>query len=263
MDNIRVVVNGIEGKVGQEVLKALCAEPDMEPVGGSDSVVTSNSLELDNGLGSIPVSNTLSNILHDANVIVDFSSVEGAMNSVRIGANKGVNVVVGTTGLSEDNYQEAKDLADRRQIGIIIAPNFAVGAILMTHFVEQAAKFFEYADLSEVHHEAKIDAPSGTALAMAKALRDGKGSDFTTSQTEKEIIPNSRGGVFGGVSIHSGRMPGRVAHHEVVFGALGQTLTIRHDSINRESFMPGVMMSIRAVVKHPGLVVGLDKVMGL
>ena len=129
--------------------------------------------------------------------------------------------------------------------------------------VKEAARFFDYADLTEVHHEAKIDAPSGTALAIAQAAVEGKGSGFEAPLAEKELIADTRGGTHEGVVIHSGRMPGRVAHHEMVFGSLGQTLTLRHDSINRESFMPGVIMAIKASETSNGLTVGLDKIMGL
>ena len=147
--------------------------------------------------------------------------------------------------------------------GILIAPNFAMGAVLMIHLAREAARFFDYAELTEMHHEAKIDAPSGTALAIAGAAAEGKGSPFTATTAEKELIAGTRGGTVQGVSIHSARMPGRMAHHELVFGALGQTLTLRHDSINRESFMPGVVMAIREAVKGPGLTVGLENIMGL
>ena len=260
---IKVVVNGVHGRVGREVLQTLCREDDMMPVGGADLVAMADSLDLPDESGSVPMSKDLADVLGDADVVVDFSSTEGAMDSIRTASSKGVNVVVGTTGFSEDDYKEAGELANTRQVGVIIAPNFAMGAVLMTHLLKQAARFFDYADLTEMHHEAKIDAPSGTAIAMAKALAEGKSGDFNTTPTEKELVANTRGGVAGGVSIHSARMPGRMAHHEVVFGALGQTLTIRHDSINRESFMPGVMMAVREVVKRPGLTIGLDKVMGL
>ena len=128
---------------------------------------------------------------------------------------------------------------------------------------KQAAPYFDYVDIVETHHEAKIDAPSGTALAIAQAVVAGKGGGFTSVPAEKELIAGPRGGEYEGVSVHSARMPGRVAHHELTFGGLGQTLTIRHDSISRESFMPGVTMAIRDVVNRKGLIVGLENIMGL
>ena len=263
MAPIKVVVHGVLGRMGQEVLRAVTGEAGMDPVGGADQQADVGVLSLPDGSGNIPLSNSLGNVLGDAQVVVDFSSAEGAMEVMRTSAASKVNVVVGSTGLQDAALQEADALAREQQVGIMIAPNFALGAVLMTHLVKQAARFFDYADLTEMHHEAKIDAPSGTALAIARAAADGKGATFTAPAAEKELVAGARGGVSGGVSIHSARMPGRVAHHELVFGALGQTLTIRHDSINRESFMPGVIMAIREVVKGPGLIVGLDRVMGL
>ena len=133
----------------------------------------------------------------------------------------------------------------------------------MIHLAKVAARFFDYVDLTEMHHEAKVDAPSGTALAIAMAAVSGKGASFVSPKVERESLPGTRGGLYDGVNIHSARMPGRMAHHELVFGTLGQTLSIRHDSISRESFMPGVLMAVRQVVKSPGLTVGLENILGL
>ena len=182
---------------------------------------------------------------------------------IRAAAPRKVNVVIGSTGITDAIYQEADAAASEHGIGIIIAPNFALGAVLMIALAKRAARFFDYADLTEMHHEAKIDSPSGTALAIANAALEGKPGGFVAPQSEKELIEGARGATHQGISVHSARMPGRVAHHELVFGALGQTLTIRHDSVNRESFMPGVVMAINEVVKRKGLTVGLDKIMGL
>ena len=220
-------------------------------------------MALPDGSGQIPLSNDLSAVLSGADVVIDFSRADGAVAALRTATAAGVNVVVGTTGLGESDYAEADALANEHGVGVMIAPNFAMGAVLMIHLAKQAARFFEYADLTETHHEAKIDAPSGTALAIAQAVVDGKGGAFTSVPAEKELIAGPRGGEYEGVSVHSARMPGRVAHHELTFGGLGQTLTIRHDSISRESFMPGVTMAVRDVVNRKGLIVGLDKIMGL
>ena len=263
MDNIKVVVHGVLGKMGQEVLKTVIRESDLEPAGGSDTAARPGSLDLPGGTGSIPISNSLADVIGGADVVVDFTNAEGAANVMRTAAASKVNVVIGSTGLTEANYQEAESLANEHQVGIMIAPNFALGCVLMIHLAKVASRFFDYADLTEVHHEAKIDAPSGTAIAIAKAVVEGKGGSFIAPKAEKETLLGTRGGVYDGVSIHSGRMPGRVAHHELVFGTLGQTLTIKHDSINRESFMPGVLMAIRATVESKGLTVGLENLMGL
>ena len=263
MSSISVVVHGALGKMGQEVLRAVTAAEDMQPVGAADMAAEPGSLSLPDGSGHVPLSNDLSQVLSGADVVVDFSTADGARSAMRIASAAKVNVVVGTTGMTEDAIREADGLANEHGVGIIIAPNFAMGAVLMIHLAKVASKFFDYADLTEMHHEAKIDAPSGTALAIAQAAVEGKSGGFTNVIAEKELIAGPRGGDYEGISVHSARMPGRMAHHELVLGALGQTLTIRHDSINRESFMPGVTMAVREVVNRKGLTVGLENIMGL
>lgn len=262
---INVAVHGALGRMGQEVLRAVSAAADMRPVGGADAKASAGVMPLPDASGEIPASPNLAALLEiaDADVVVDFSVADAAMSALRTATACGVNVVVGTTGLSESDYAEAGELANQHGVGVIIAPNFAMGAVLMIHLAKVAAPFFDYADLTEMHHEAKIDAPSGTALAIARAAAEGKAGDFTNVPAEKQLIPNTRGGDHAGVSVHSARMPGRMAHHELTLGALGQTLTIRHDSINRESFMPGVTMAVREATKRKGLTVGLEKIMGL
>ena len=263
MEQIKVVVHGALGRMGRETVATVCRETDLEPVGAADGKAQPGSYTLPDGSGSVPLSNSLEDVIGGAQVVVDFSSGEGAMAVMRVATAHDVNVVIGSTGLSDANLREAETLAQEHQVGIIIAPNFALGAVLMIHLAKMAARFFDYVDLTEMHHEAKIDAPSGTALAIARAVVEGKEDSFISTEAEKENLAGTRGGVYDGVNIHSARMPGRMAHHELVFGALGQTLAIRHDSINRESFMPGVVMAIREVVKAPGLTVGLENIMGL
>lgn len=263
MASIRVVVHGVLGKMGHQVLTTLCGEDGLEPVGAVDLYADVHSIELPDGSGSVPLSTSIEGALANADVVVDFTNADGALDVMREAAPAGVHAVIGSTGHQDAAYEEAAALAKRHGTGIFIAPNFALGAVLMIHLAKEAARFFEYADLTEMHNEAKIDAPSGTAIAIAKAAIEGKGGEFTAPAAEKEMISGTRGGTTGGVTIHSARMPGRVAHHELTFGGLGQTLTIRHDSVNRESFMPGVMMAVREVGNRPGLTVGLDKLMGL
>ena len=263
MESIKVVVHGAFGKMGREVVQTVCREADIEPAGVVSRSAQPGTYALPDGSGTIPLSDSLEDVIGGAQVVVDFSSADGAMSAMRTAAAHQVNVVIGSTGLTEGDLEEADSLAQEHRVGIIIAPNFAMGAVLTIHLAQVAARFFDYAELTEVHHEAKTDAPSGTALAIARAAVAGKGGAFTAPKAEKEVLPGTRGGTYQGVSIHSGRMPGRVAHHELVFGALGQTLTIRHDSINRASFMPGVVMAIREAVRAPGLTVGLDRLMGL
>jgi 4-hydroxy-tetrahydrodipicolinate reductase len=260
---IKVAVHGVLGRMGQEVLNAVCRERDLTPVGGADATAESGTLPLPDGSGTVPISSALADIAGPADVVVDFTNADGAMSAMRTASALKTNLVVGSTGLSEDNFREASALADQHGVGIFIAPNFALGAVVMVHLAKLAAPFFDYADLTEMHHEAKIDAPSGTALAIAAATAEGKGGEFISNIAEKQTLEGTRGGVFKGINIHSARMPGRVAHHELVFGTLGQTLTLRHDSVNRESFMPGVVMAVRHVVKNPGLTVGLENILGL
>ena len=260
---INVVVHGVMGKMGQQVLETVTNTLGMQPVGAADITASQGTMALPDGLGEIPISDSLDDVLGGAEVVVDFTSAEGAASVLRTAAPRGVNVVIGSTGITDAIYQEAESLANEHEVGVIIAPNFAMGAVLMIELAKQASRFFEYADLTEMHHEAKIDSPSGTALAIANAALEGKPEGFIAPQSEKELIDGARGATHGGISVHSARMPGRVAHHELVFGALGQTLTIRHDSVNRESFMPGVTLAINEVVNRRGLTVGLDKIMGL
>lgn len=263
MSDIKVVINGILGKMGQSVLAATLEADGMVPVAGCDAKDVIKSDQIETSSGKLMLSSDLEKVLENANVIVDFTNAEGARKIISSAPSKKVHCVIGSTGLSEEDFSNAQEAAEKYGVSIIIAPNFAMGAVLMTHLIKESAKFFDYADLTEVHHEAKIDSPSGTALSMAKAAHEGKKADFKAPKSEKELIDGARGADYKGVVIHSGRMPGRVAHHEMVFGALGQTFTIRHDSINRESFMPGVIMAVRACVNQKGLTIGLDKIMGL
>ena len=260
---VNVVVHGVMGKMGQQVLETVTNTLGMQPVGAADITASQGTIALPDGLGEIPISGSLDEVLEGADVVVDFTSAEGALSVLRAAAPRGVNIVIGSTGITEAIYQEAESLANEHEIGAIIAPNFAMGAVLMIHLAKQASRFFDYADLTEMHHEAKIDSPSGTALAIANAALEGKQGGFIAPQSEKELIVGARGATHEGISVHSARMPGRVAHHELVFGALGQTFTIRHDSVNRESFMPGVVLAINEVVNRKGLTIGLDKIMGL
>ena len=263
MAPINVVVNGALGKMGQQVLSAVSAEDDMRVLAGVDHAAKEATVSTPDGAVSVPLSSSLSNVLDGVDVVVDFSNAEGASGVIRDAAPRKVNVVVGSTGIQDNVIEEAEALTGEHGVGIIIAPNFAMGAVVMTHLARVAAPFFDYADLTEMHHENKIDAPSGTAIAIAQAAAEGKGTTFEAPEAEKELVAGTRGGTLDGVTIHSARMPGRVAHHELVFGALGQTLTLRHDSVSRESFMPGVLLAIREVGNRPGLTVGLDKILGL
>ncbi|MQG18873.1 MAG: 4-hydroxy-tetrahydrodipicolinate reductase [SAR202 cluster bacterium] len=264
MSRIRVVVHGALGKMGQEVIKAVHKDSDTELTGVVDKYLSKDSENIPNCPITVPSSNNISELLLNTDVIVDFSNSEAASELIKIAPKSKTHLVIGSTGITEEIYQEARKQSEENNTGIVIAPNFAMGAVLMMHLAKIAGKWFEYADLIEMHHEGKIDSPSGTAIAIAESAGQDRKSKFQSPTSEKELIKNARGGVSKtGVSIHSGRMPGRVAFHELVFGHLGQTLTIKHDSINRESFMPGVILAVKAVSKTPGLTIGLEKIMGL
>ena len=263
MGPIKVVIHGVMGKMGREVANVVCAEAALTPVGAVSRSAQPGVYTLPDGSGTIPLSNSLEDVVGGGQVVVDFTGAEGAMSAMRTAAAHKVNLVTGSTGLTDADLEEAENLSQEHEVGIIVAPNFALGAVLMIHLAKVASRFFEYAELTEMHHEAKVDAPSGTALAIARAIVAGKGGAYSAPKVQKETLAGTRGGVYEGVSVHSGRIPGRMAHHELVFGTLGQTLTIRHDSINRESFMPGVVLAIRVAVKAPGLTVGLENIMGI
>ncbi len=260
---INVVVQGALGRMGQEVVSLACRDPELQPVGAADANASSSEMGLPDGFGAVPLARDLAEVLDNADVVVDFTNADGARGAITAAAARKVNIVIGSTGIPEDTLARADALARDQGMGILVAPNFALGAVIMVHLAKVAAPYFDYADLTETHHEAKIDAPSGTAVAIARAAVEGKGGAFTAPKDEKEIIAGTRCVDNDVVTNHIARMPGRVAHHELVFGALGQTLTLRHDSINRESFMPGVAMAIRHVVANPGLVVGLENILGL
>ncbi len=261
----RVVVQGALGRMGTEILAALGAEADMRPVGAVDVSARADTLSLPGDSGSVPLSASLDDLLAstDADVVVDVTNAEGALTAIRSAATKDVGVVVGSSGISESTLDEARALAEHHGVGIIVVPNFAIGGVVMTHLARIAARFFDCADLVETHHNKKIDAPSGTAISIAKAVVEGKGGPMKAPAAEKETVPGTRGGDVDGVTIHSVRLPGRLAHHELVFGGPGQTLTIRHDSIDRSGFMPGVIAAVRAAASGPGLTVGLEEVLGL
>jgi 4-hydroxy-tetrahydrodipicolinate reductase len=184
------------------------------------------------------------------------------MPAVRVATKQGVNLVIGTTGLSADELSEIEQLSTAHQVGIVIAPNFALGAILMVHLAKIAAQYLDYAEIIELHHHLKVDSPSGTALSTARAMAQARGEPFNRPP-EPGQSSNSRGEQVEGVTIHSVRLPGLLAHQEVILGAPGQTLSIRHDTISRECFMPGVILAIREVVKRQGLIYGLDALLNL
>ncbi len=262
MESIGVVVNGATGKMGTETVAAVTQQEDMTLVGATCLRDRGPRLTLPDG-GQAPLSSNLEELIGNTrpDVVVDFTNAGACMEAALVSAAYSVNLVLGSSGLTQDHLEQLDALAHDKGIGIIVAPNFALGAVILKRLVEQAAPYFEYVDIVEAHHEAKIDAPSGFAVALARSIGDQK--QFTRNYPERENLPNTRGGEYNGVSVHSIRMPGRSAHHEVVLGAPGQTVSLRHDTLGRECYMPGVLRCIREVVNRPGLVVGLENILGL
>jgi len=264
MDKIRVVVSG-SGFMGREVLAAVSREPDLEPVGVVEKFSTEDSVPLPSGGGLIPLSSDPAALIARVKprVIVDFTNAQWTPEVTRAALANGASMVIGTTGLSEAFLNELAAECKEKGIGALVAPNFAIGAVVMIHLAKVAARYFDYAEITEMHQEKKLDAPSGTAVATARAMAEGHGKPFQHTMPEKDTLAGARGSIYEGIAIHSQRMPGFVAHHEITFGGIGQSLRIRHDSNGRESFIPGVLMAVREVVNRKELVVGLDKLIGL
>lgn len=260
----KVAINGALGRMGWEVVKAVCREPGMEVVAAIEAEVNENFLPLPDGSGLVPLADDLGYIINKTkpNVVVDFTNAQVAMMTARLAARNGANVVIGTTGLAPDEIGEIEHLTEAHRIGAVVAPNFALGAVLLMHLAKIAASHLDSAEIIELHHNQKADSPSGTALATAKAMVAARGKPFSLSDKQKKAS-DSRGKRVEEINIHSVRLPGLMAHQEVILGGLGHTLSLRHDTISRECYMPGVLLAIKRVVKHSGLIHGLDKLLGL
>ena len=260
MTTIKVLITGATGKMGQETVRAISEERDITLVGATCRTERGSVLKTLSG-EEVPLSTDLKALIQHTtpDVIVDFTNSATCMEIVKTASAYSINMVLGASGLTNEDANQIKTLADQHSFGAVIAPNFALGAVILKKLAEQAAPYFEYLDIVESHHEAKIDAPSGFAMNLANDL--GSIKNFTRNMTEKENLSNTRGGEHHGISIHSIRMPGRVAQHEVIMGTAGQTLSIRHDTLGRDCYMPGVILCIRKVVMQTGLVLGLENVL--
>jgi len=261
----RVVVNGALGRMGEHVAHTVLAQPDMKLVGAVESAVSQSCFPAAESEDLIPFSSDLGSLLervrHD--VVVDFTQAPVAFEACRVALPLGVNVVTGTTGLREAELDEIRGLCELHDRCTIVAPNFSLGVVVLMHLVRLAARYFDNVEIVEMHHDKKLDAPSGTAIATARAVCEARGKPFVYPRTEREVLPSVRGGSIDGVAIHSVRMPGIMASQEVLFGGPGQTLSLRHDAVSRDSYMPGVMLAVRESMKRKGLTVGLDKILGL
>lgn len=247
MTSVRVAVIGANGRMGQRVCRAVESTPDLTLVGRFD---------VGDDLGD----------LGGADVAVEFSVPDASPGNVAQCVSRGVHTVVGTTGWTQDRLARLRtQVAQHPGVGVLIAPNFAFGAVLMMAFAEKAARFYESVEVIELHHPQKVDAPSGTAARTAQVIAAARSEgglaavpDATTHDPD-----GARGARVDGIPVHSVRLRGLVAHQEVLFGAEGEQLSIRHDSFDRVSFMPGVIAAIRAVPEHPGVTVGLENYLGL
>ena len=260
--NIRVAVHGAAGRVGREVLRAVDAAPGMMLTVAVDRVAPSDLEPLP---ADVPYYTDISSALTHApsDVVVDFSVAPACLAMVPQALAAGTRPVIGTTGLSEEQIAHLDAQCQEHGLGGLLAPNFTIGAVLLGKLAAIAAPYFDYVDLVEEHHEMKVDAPSGTALGIAKAIQEAHPEAFAHNDPEREPLAGSRGADYHGISVHSARMPGRMAHHQVTFGGPGQTLTLRHDTNNRECYMPGVLLAVRKVGELEGLTVGLERLMGL
>jgi 4-hydroxy-tetrahydrodipicolinate reductase len=246
---VRVGVLGARGRMGQQVCAAVDAAPDLELVAMVDA-----------GDWLFSVADA------GAQVLVDFTHPDFVMDNVRFAIDQGISAVVGTTGFTEQRLDTVREwLEDVPNVGVIIAPNFGVGAVLSMRFAQMAARFYESAEVIELHHPGKVDAPSGTAVRTAEmiaaARREAGMGDPPDATTQ--TMDGARGATVSGVHVHALRVAGLVAHQEIVLGTEGETLTIRHDALSRASFMPGVLMAVRAVGSRPGLTVGIESLLGI
>lgn len=258
---IDVIVTGAAGRMGREVVKAVTAAEGMRVSAAVDSGAA--GVALDDGAGGTVVTTAdLAGALVGPfpRVLVDFTVPSAVEATVRQALAANVHCVVGTTGVSVDKWAEVVGAIGNGAC-LFVAPNFAVGAVLMMRFAEVAARYMPHAEIIELHHDRKLDAPSGTAMRTAAIIAGARTEVPVAPGRETEVSPGARGALVDDVTVHSVRLPGLVAHQEVLFGAVGQTLSIRHDSIDRTSFMPGVVLAVREVVCRTGLVVGLEELM--
>jgi len=243
---IKVGVLGARGRMGSEVVKAVTEAADLELVA---------ALDLGDSLDAL--------VANGAQVVVDFTTPDSVMANLEFLITHNIHAVIGTTGFDDPRIAKIKSLLANSTSGVLIAPNFAIGAVLMMEFATKAAKYFESAEIIELHHPNKVDAPSGTAARTAELMaksRKEAGLEAMPDATSTSL-DGARGATIGDIPVHSVRLRGLVAHQEVLLGGIGETLSIRHDSIDRVGFMPGVLLGVRQVVNHPGLTFGLENFM--
>ncbi len=259
---IRVGVLGAAGRMGSLVCRAVAADPDLELVCG----VVRPGPPVPAAIADLPLTDDRESLRSgEVEVAVDFTRPDVVMDNVRWLASNGIHAVVGTTGLRPEDIEEIRALSSSSGRNAVLASNFAIGAVLMQRLAELAAPHMPAVEIIELHHDGKADAPSGTAISTARRIASARSvpSSLAAAHPSKETISGVRGGDVDGIRIHSVRLPGLVAHQEVIFGAAGQTLTIRHDAPDRSCYMPGVLLAIKAVPSRPGVTVGLESILGL
>jgi 4-hydroxy-tetrahydrodipicolinate reductase len=261
---LRVGVFGAGGRMGATVCAAVAADPDLDLVAAVDphhagfDLAEVTRVEVPDRIHVGASAETLDPERVD--VAIDFTVVDAARENLHWLAANGVHAVVGTTGFNDGDYDRLR--SEFTSSNCIVAPNFAIGAVLMMRFAEMAAPYFETAEVIELHHDQKVDAPSGTAVLTAQRMAKAS-DDWAPDPTQKELIEGARGAKTGPIAVHSVRLRGLVAHQEVLLGTMGQSLSIRHDSYDRSSFMSGVLLAVKKVTDTPGLTVGLDALLGL
>lgn len=267
---IPVMVVGCAGKMGREVVRAIAAEPGMALVGAVDRQRLDEDAGEVAGIANLdlPITDNLEVSCamvaqeRQAAVLVDFAHPQGTYDRIRAAIAYGIRPVVGTTGLSLTQLDDLADFADKASTGCIVAPNFSIGMVLLQQACLRAAEYFDHVEIVELHHNQKADAPSGTALQTAQMLA-GMGKPFNLPEVqESELVEGARGGQTpGGIRIHSLRLPGLLAHQEVIFGGTGQVYSLRHDTTDRAAYMPGVLLAIRRVLTLKSLIYGLEKIL--
>lgn len=264
-EKIKVIVSGAFGKMGMETAKAVQNDDELELVGLMDIRARGErggNMAVNQEL-ALRVENDLDSLIKKAgpSVMVDFTNPQAVYNNVKTALKYGINCVVGTTGLNEVELKQLEKLALENEVGVAVIPNFAIGAVLMMKLAQEAAQYFPDVEIIEMHNDQKIDAPSGTAIKTAEMINSHRVRNPVRNSREYERIAGSRGGEINGIRIHSVRLPGFVAHQEVIFGGVGQSLTIRHDSFDRVGFMPGVLMTVKKIIGIKGLVYGLENLL--
>ncbi|SHE35891.1 dihydrodipicolinate reductase [Seinonella peptonophila] len=265
--NIQVIVAGSTGKMGREVVKMLGQHEYFEFVCGVSRSLAGKDAGEAIGLShlGVPLVASVQEAIQrypHADVLVDFTQPRSVLEHAFMALNAGIRPVIGTSGLNEEQIERLKNEAQQKNLGAIVAPNFAIGAVLMMVFAAQAAKYLPHVEIVESHHDQKLDAPSGTAVKTAESILEHRSGIIEQGHNqEEELLQGARGAYYHGFRIHSIRLPGLIAHQEVLFGGSGQLLTIRHDSFDRESFMPGVKIAIEQVMKKDELIYGLEKLL--